>query len=78
MSKAHAGASICCAQVATGGSSHEALPVLLLVPRLGDIAGGYSMLGYGDVVSPRPPAWYSEQLTFLLDWCLCECVAPRA
>lgn len=52
MSRADAGASICCAQVATGGSSHEALPVLLLVPRLGDSAGGYSMLGYGDVVLP--------------------------
>ena len=40
------------AQVATGGASHEMLPVLLLVPRLSGPPGAYSMLGYGDVVLP--------------------------
>jgi hypothetical protein len=39
-------------QVATGGSDHVMLPVLLLVPRIGGPPGGYAMLGYGDVVLP--------------------------
>ncbi|KAK9818846.1 hypothetical protein WJX81_006352 [Elliptochloris bilobata] len=39
-------------QVATGGASHEMLPVLLLVPRLQGPPSAYSMLGYGDVVLP--------------------------
>jgi len=38
--------------VATGGSDHVMLPVLLLVPRIGGPPGGYAMLGYGDVVLP--------------------------
>ncbi|KAK9818848.1 hypothetical protein WJX81_006352 [Elliptochloris bilobata] len=38
--------------VATGGASHEMLPVLLLVPRLQGPPSAYSMLGYGDVVLP--------------------------
>ena len=38
--------------MATGGASHEMLPVLLLVPRLAGPPGAYSMLGYGDVVLP--------------------------
>jgi signal peptide peptidase-like protein 2B len=39
--------------VATGGQTHEVLPILLLVPRIG--AGpysGYNILGFGDLVLP--------------------------
>ncbi|KAK9828615.1 hypothetical protein WJX72_001047 [[Myrmecia] bisecta] len=40
-------------QVATGGASHEQMPMLLLVPRfLLHPLGGYSMLGFGDIVLP--------------------------
>ena len=41
-------------QVATGGQTHEALPMLLMVPRFlcGAGAGGYTFLGFGDVVLP--------------------------
>ena len=37
--------------MATGGTSHERMPMLVLVPRfLGP--PGYSMLGFGDIVLP--------------------------
>lgn len=41
-------------QVATGGQSHEVLPILLLVPRFGHgtAGGGYNILGFGDMVLP--------------------------
>lgn len=40
-------------RVATGGDTHEILPILLVVPRLlPGPSGGFSMLGYGDVVVP--------------------------
>lgn len=40
-------------QVAKGGSSHETMPMLLLVPRFVDPLGSASsMLGFGDIVLP--------------------------
>jgi hypothetical protein len=41
-------------QVAQGGGAHEALPMLLRVPVFGlpREIGGYSMLGFGDIVLP--------------------------
>ena len=40
-------------QVAQGGSSHEFLPMLLRAPRLSHPElGGYSMLGFGDIILP--------------------------
>lgn len=38
--------------VATGGSSGEAIPMLLKVPRIGNPFGGYSLLGLGDIALP--------------------------
>lgn len=50
-------------QVAEGGGAHEALPMLLRVPvfSLPPDMGGYSMLGFGDIILPGA---LSEQLTF--------------
>lgn len=39
-------------KVATGGPPSEPMPMLLRAPRLLGYWGGYSMLGYGDVVLP--------------------------
>lgn len=39
-------------QVATGGSSHETMPMLLRVPTLWGPPYGTSMLGFGDIVLP--------------------------
>ena len=39
-------------KVAKGGEKHESLPMLFLFPRLGESAGDFSMLGYGDVILP--------------------------
>ncbi len=42
-----------CVQVAQGGQAHEPIPMLLKVPRFEHPElGGYSMLGFGDVVLP--------------------------
>jgi len=38
-------------KVATGGSTHEILPMALILPNLGT-PGAYSMLGYGDIALP--------------------------
>jgi len=49
--------------VATGGGGGEALPMLLRVPRLAQAwRGGYSMLGYGDVVLPGLLAAYARRV----------------
>ena len=40
-------------QVATGeGAGGESIPMLLKVPHIGDPWGGFSILGFGDVVLP--------------------------
>jgi signal peptide peptidase-like protein 2B len=39
-------------KVATGGNTGEAIPMLLKVPRVNDVLGGYSLLGLGDVALP--------------------------
>ena len=40
-------------QVASGGDSHEVLPMLLIVPTwFGGASGGMMLLGFGDVVLP--------------------------
>jgi len=39
-------------RVATGGSSGEAIPLLLRFPRISDELGGYSLLGLGDIALP--------------------------
>ena len=39
-------------EVATAGGSGEALPMLLRVPNLSPVLGGYAMLGFGDIVLP--------------------------
>lgn len=38
--------------VATGGDSGETVPMLLRLPRIDDLLGGYSMLGLGDIALP--------------------------
>eukprot|EP00798_Chlamydomonas_sp_ICE-L_P005127 gene5127-34933_t len=49
--------------VAKGGSSQEFLPMLLRVPRLVyRELGGYSMLGYGDVILPGILVAYTRRL----------------
>mmetsp|Transcript_35632 Transcript_35632/g.79248 ORF Transcript_35632/g.79248 Transcript_35632/m.79248 type:complete len:564 (-) Transcript_35632:687-2378(-) len=50
-------------EVAEGGSSHEYLPMLLRVPRfyLAQL-GGYSMLGFGDVILPGLLVAYTRRL----------------
>lgn len=50
-------------EVAQGGTSHEYLPMLLRVPRLAQAwLGGYSMLGFGDVILPGLLAGYARRL----------------
>lgn len=39
-------------KVATGGSTGEAIPMLLKMPRLNDALAGYSLLGLGDIALP--------------------------
>jgi signal peptide peptidase-like protein 2B len=38
--------------VASGGGTRESIPMLLLLPRLNDELGGYTMLGLGDIALP--------------------------
>ncbi|CEO98930.1 unnamed protein product (mitochondrion) [Plasmodiophora brassicae] len=38
--------------VATGGTTGERIPMLLAIPRLQDLFGGYSLIGFGDLALP--------------------------
>jgi signal peptide peptidase-like protein 2B len=50
-------------EVARGGASHEYLPMLLRVPRMSNPAlGGYSMLGFGDIILPGLLVAYCRRL----------------
>lgn len=39
-------------RVATGGDTHEAIPMVIRIPRLSSDLPGYSLLGLGDIVLP--------------------------
>ncbi len=50
-------------EVARGGASHEYIPMLLRVPRMSNpILGGYSMLGFGDIILPGLLVAYCRRL----------------
>ena len=57
-------------QVAEGGGVGEAIPMLLKVPQLSyPQLGGYSMLGFGDVILPG-----SSRRSDGMCVCVCVCV----
>merc|ERR1711957_498502 len=39
-------------EVATGGGTNEAVPMLIRVPTVGESGGGERMLGFGDIALP--------------------------
>ncbi len=50
-------------EVARGGASHEYIPMLLRVPRMSSpLLGGYSMLGFGDIILPGLLVAYCRRL----------------
>ena len=70
-------------QVAEGGGAHEALPMLLRVPvfSLPPDMGGYSMLGFGDIILPGalPGMGHSvlgvDVLNRQVSPCCCACLS---